>query len=267
MKNSRKGFIVPLLLTLVAILLVGGGVYVYVQDKQANQPIVVTQPAQTTSTAQTSTTTTGTHVNFCHTFNTDLTIGSSIDISDLRKALSRNGFLQVGSSKNPFKSASGPTLDENDSENIVKFQAKYGIRQTGSVDSATRAKLNALYGCSLNQYQLNQSVRQVLRPDVSPVHDADIRDDLSRIQIQAEIYYDGAGSNTYTGVCASPSIAKMLTAARTANGGTIPTCNASATAYAISSPFFSNSTKFWCVDSMGSNIQTATPLGTKTVCK
>ncbi len=55
MKNTQKGFIVPLLLVLVAVLLVGGGVYVYTQKKQPSQSVtenvVLPQP---TPTAQTS---------------------------------------------------------------------------------------------------------------------------------------------------------------------------------------------------------------------
>jgi len=70
MKNSRKGFIVPLLLTLLALLIVGGGVYVYVHDKtQAVPPgqnnfasttvgvSVTLTPNQASSTASISTTT------------------------------------------------------------------------------------------------------------------------------------------------------------------------------------------------------------------
>lgn len=37
MKNTRKGFIVPLIIGLIAILLVCGGIYVYKQKKQPNQ--------------------------------------------------------------------------------------------------------------------------------------------------------------------------------------------------------------------------------------
>ncbi|MCR4276432.1 MAG: hypothetical protein NUV90_03540 [Candidatus Parcubacteria bacterium] len=39
MKTSQKGFISPLLLALIAVLLIGGGVYAYVQNKQASQPV------------------------------------------------------------------------------------------------------------------------------------------------------------------------------------------------------------------------------------
>ncbi len=54
MKNSQKGFVMPLILALIAILLVGGGAYVYTQDKQGNQTNVVSQTTDTTSTEQTA---------------------------------------------------------------------------------------------------------------------------------------------------------------------------------------------------------------------
>ncbi len=54
MKTLHKGFIAPLLLALIALLLIGGGAYVYVHNKQANQSAIVSQTAQATSTAQTS---------------------------------------------------------------------------------------------------------------------------------------------------------------------------------------------------------------------
>ncbi|MDO8604011.1 MAG: hypothetical protein Q7K40_01195, partial [bacterium] len=38
--NYQKGFIAPLLIALITILLIGGGAYVYVQNKQANQSVV-----------------------------------------------------------------------------------------------------------------------------------------------------------------------------------------------------------------------------------
>ena len=37
---GRQGFISPLLLALIAVLLIGGGAYVYGQKKQINQPVV-----------------------------------------------------------------------------------------------------------------------------------------------------------------------------------------------------------------------------------
>lgn len=42
----KKGFISPLLLALIAILLIGGGAYVYTQNKQVNQPPTATSTTQ-----------------------------------------------------------------------------------------------------------------------------------------------------------------------------------------------------------------------------
>lgn len=54
MKNTQKGFIMPLLLAIIAILLVGGGAYVYTQKKQIKQSGVASSTSQVTSTAQTT---------------------------------------------------------------------------------------------------------------------------------------------------------------------------------------------------------------------
>lgn len=51
MKNTQKGFIVPLLLLIVAVLLVGGGAYFYTQTKQTNPQVIGNLPIAT-STAQ-----------------------------------------------------------------------------------------------------------------------------------------------------------------------------------------------------------------------
>lgn len=54
MKNTKRGFIVPLLLILITVLLVGGGTYVYTQHKQIDQPttenVELPQPTLTTQT-------------------------------------------------------------------------------------------------------------------------------------------------------------------------------------------------------------------------
>lgn len=52
MKTSQKGFTAPLLLAFVVVLLIGGGAYVYVQNKQASQRSVISPPVQTNPTAQ-----------------------------------------------------------------------------------------------------------------------------------------------------------------------------------------------------------------------
>jgi len=51
MKNTKKGFIVPLLIAIIAVLAIGGGIYVYEQSKTTpveQQPVVNNQ--QTTNT-------------------------------------------------------------------------------------------------------------------------------------------------------------------------------------------------------------------------
>lgn len=45
--NYQRGFISPLLLALIALLLIGGGAYVYVQNRLANQSLVTVNTPQT----------------------------------------------------------------------------------------------------------------------------------------------------------------------------------------------------------------------------
>lgn len=52
MKNLQKGFIVPLLLAIVAFLLVGEGVYVHTQKKVTNVPMAGSSSTQETSTTE-----------------------------------------------------------------------------------------------------------------------------------------------------------------------------------------------------------------------
>lgn len=53
MTNPQRGFISPLVLSLIAILLIGGGAYVYAQKSRASQPVVTRQMTEATSTAPT----------------------------------------------------------------------------------------------------------------------------------------------------------------------------------------------------------------------
>ena len=102
-------------------------------------------------------------------------------------------------------------------------------------------------------------------------NDAAIQSNLSTIQTQAEVFY-GTG-NTYTGLCSDGNVAKALTSAATANGGTAVTCNVNAasglvgTSYAVSSKMSTARTAspdYWCVDSTGANTKSTTALAVGT---
>lgn len=211
---------------------------------------------------------TGTGQSFCHNFNSDLTVGNSgADISALYKVLSLTSmnvwYVDHGSSGHLV-------FNEDTAAKVVSFQRKYGIRMTGYVGPATRAKLNTLCGCS-NQstrptsYVCAQAYDDQIKSEFSIGNDAKIGSVFQTVQTQAEIYWANSGNNSYTGLCTDPTVAKALGDIQTA-AGTAPTCNASATAYAASSPLYSDSTKFWCADSIGFMRQVTTALGTSTVC-
>lgn len=55
MKNSQRGFVIPLLLALIAVLLVGGGIYVY-ENKKTEAPAVVNNAEQNPQNNPTSNT-------------------------------------------------------------------------------------------------------------------------------------------------------------------------------------------------------------------
>ena len=110
-------------------------------------------------------------------------------------------------------------------------------------------------------------------------NDAAIQSDLFAIKTEAEIYYGGAGNNSYgpataTGACnvagsmfvVDTTIAKAIAGADNANAGGVVACNASATAYAVAATLSSDGTRQWCVDSTGNSSKSTTALGTNTVC-
>lgn len=57
MKNTQSGFVMPLLLALIVAMLIGGGVYVYVQNKQGSQPEAASKATGSISTNTKSTNT------------------------------------------------------------------------------------------------------------------------------------------------------------------------------------------------------------------
>lgn len=107
-------------------------------------------------------------------------------------------------------------------------------------------------------------------------NDAAIQSDLSTAQTQAEIFYGGAGANTYTSVCTlDATVARAIAAAENANGTGGVVCNVDTTdgsEYAISSALQAGvvvgtaTNMFWCVDSTGNATSHGTALGAATAC-
>ncbi|MCX6719711.1 MAG: peptidoglycan-binding protein, partial [Candidatus Staskawiczbacteria bacterium] len=84
---------------------------------------------------------------WCHTFNTNLGFinSGSPEVSNLYGALIKEGIVEGVPSEN-IRTDYG----EETASYVIKFQAKYGIMQSGYVGPLTRAKLNTLYGCAVN---------------------------------------------------------------------------------------------------------------------
>jgi len=99
-------------------------------------------------------------------------------------------------------------------------------------------------------------------------NNAAVKSEMSSVRAQAEIFYDGG--YTYTGVCADTQIVALLDAASTQGSGaaTNDVCNASATAYAASSPLkvAEGANSHWCVDSTGVSKAVAGTLVAQTAC-
>lgn len=80
---------------------------------------------------------------FCFRVTSNLTIGSrGSSVLQLNQALANSG---IDTSDN------SDVFDENTAADVVQFQARYGIRQTGYVGPATRARLTTLYRCPTPQ--------------------------------------------------------------------------------------------------------------------
>jgi prepilin-type N-terminal cleavage/methylation domain-containing protein len=97
--------------------------------------------------------------------------------------------------------------------------------------------------------------------------DAAIRSTINSTRAEAELWYDGQTPNAYTGLCAELTAA--ATAVNNAGGAGSWVCNPPlaatvADAYAISGQLSDGS--YYCVDSTGAAVETATALGVATQC-
>ncbi len=95
--------------------------------------------------------------------------------------------------------------------------------------------------------------------------DTAIKANLSGIRPQAEIVYDGATPNSYTGLCANATVANQTASAASALGGTVVNllatagtattvvCHETSSAWAVSSGTRVNTANSWCVDNNGAS--------------
>lgn len=148
MKNYRKIFLMGIFALIIAISPLSHVKALTESELKAQISSIQAQIAQLQGQLQSQSATS----TWCHTFNTNLAMGDdNSETSYLRYALSRENLINMLSN-----------IDENnyfDSEvnsAVIKFQEKYasevlypsGLKKgTGFVGSATRSKLNKLYGC------------------------------------------------------------------------------------------------------------------------
>ena len=89
--------------------------------------------------------------------------------------------------------------------------------------------------------------------------DAAIKANLNGIRAQAELFYDGAGNGTYTGLLADSNVSKAIAAADSANGaGRAVYSHAGTSTWAVSGELKSVAAQFYCIDGKGNATTTAT---------
>ena len=87
--------------------------------------------------------------------------------------------------------------------------------------------------------------------------DAATKAGLASLRSQAEIFYDGVGNSSYTGLCANATTTSMLTGVKSSSGapGTaVALCGSTASSWVATAPLKSTPGTHWCVDSNGASI-------------
>ena len=97
---------------------------------------------------------------------------------------------------------------------------------------------------------------------------AAVKSGMANMRAQAELFYDGAGANTYTGLCANTQFEAMLNSA-TSTGGAAGACKDAADSWSASSPLKVAETAgaFYCVGSSGSSKVVNANVSTSTSCQ
>lgn len=267
MNTPHRGFIVPLLLIIIGVLVLGGGTYMFTQTKPADQPVVATSTApatnQATPPAQNFAESKKTVPNSqCTDIRNNLSYGS-VDATTNGEVSKLQNFLR---SKSLFNHEATGYYDNATVLAVKKLQTIFGFDTefiTGNLNEPAPLTRSIIKQVSCGNTSLEEIAKSIKFAN-KIVNDAIIQSDLAVMQTQAEIYY--GMNSTYIGVCSNADIVRAIAGAKTANGGTDPVCNTDGVAYAVSSKLFSDTTRYWCVDSRGSHSTGTVALGTNTVC-
>ena len=134
---------------------------------------------------------------FCYAFNKDLKFGDSMtgkygtnDTEWLQKVLAQEGYVIDKTENN---GASIAKFGVSTTAAVKRFQAKYGIPQTGYVGPLTRAQLNHLYGCKPAPMYVPFPTEQEMAEARIKGRDARRVSDVKQLQLALELYYDSVG--------------------------------------------------------------------------
>ncbi|HTE48999.1 MAG TPA: hypothetical protein VK675_03775 [Candidatus Paceibacterota bacterium] len=288
MKNNEKGFIVPLII-IVALIVIGGGVYIY-KNKKVKTPVIID-----TATQKTDTQTPPINTNQSTTIPTPYSDLSSADkklIIDLGKDIAVknnvNGLRDFITQY--YKVESNPcgnkyVLDYIDSSTVGHIICK--SNSTSYAGSSVLVSTPSASWCAdsfgfsgqgtiiyqMNKYSCSPTnvpiptMPKFTEPktDTGSINNSSITADTiveSRIftsKTYAENYYD-SHSNSYAGFCTSDSDFKII---KDSLLPLILNCKDSATNYVISVQ--KSSGNYWCADSAGYS-GPAKPLSTQIAC-
>ena len=96
--------------------------------------------------------------------------------------------------------------------------------------------------------------------------DAAVKANLANVRAQAEIVYDSASPNAYSGVCANAQVAAAFAAAKSAAGTTSGACANASDSWSMWVPLKTDTTLAWCVDSAGASKSVTVPTAAIVTC-
>ncbi|MEI6191409.1 MAG: hypothetical protein WCP24_03545 [bacterium] len=189
MKNQKKGFIVPLLIGIIAVLLIGGGVYIYSTKKVKNNTPVVVNSNLPEQSNQTSTATSSTllYVDKVNGYQVKL----PKDWTNYRVV---NGDFQL------------PTTNKDWYEEDINGNKVYGYGTVFSIDTYSLQNWNKLIdackkdwglGCVTDNDALGKNTTTVFVKGISPNSGPNVGGDVQWGNLRREILDANYNSTTY----------------------------------------------------------------------